>query len=206
MLTVQDFVDKYEQYTDEELYTVHAQINNYSEDAEKALQIVLQQKGGPDALIQRLEAKAVILNEKRRIGQEAALLGSNGVDAAFIKNTTSSSILSSEELNELIEDNVAIAEAKLNDKKVDSETVAKSILAGVAATIAGSAFWALQLIYFGATHILLIIGMALICYGIVKLITKKTYNNTAVILSASAAFVLSILIGYLIYAAVGYIG
>jgi hypothetical protein len=206
MLTVQDFVAKFETYSDEELYNIHNNLNNYSEEAGKALNIILEKKGGLEYLIQRLEEKAIIINEKRRIANESAKLGLNGVDAPFIKNTTTSTILSKEELHYIIETNVEKAELMVEDKKVNSETIMRSILGSALASLVGGGFASLQLLYFGATSQILIIGMGLICYGIVKLVTKKSYNNTAVILASFTAFILSYLIGSLAFSIFGYMG
>ena len=206
MLTVDDFISKYETYTDEELYDVYKNKDSYSENAGIALDAVLAKNGGLEPLIKRLEEKAIIAAEKRRISKEAEVLGLNGVDASFIKNTTSSSLLSAAEMSEIIETNVAMAEAHLDDKKVNSETVMRSLLGCGVATLVNGAFWSLQLVYFGATSVLMIIGMGLICYGIVKLITKKTFNNPAVILASAAAFILSCLLGYVVFSIVGYLG
>jgi hypothetical protein len=206
MLTIQDFVAKYENYSDEELYDVHNNLDNYSEEAVKALDIVLEKKDGLASLIQRLQAKAIIINEKRRIANEASKLGLNGVDASFIKNTTTSIILSKQELHDIIETNVEKAELIVKDKKVNSETIMKSILGCGLASIVGGAFASLQLLYFGATSQILIIGMGLICYGIVKLVTKKSFNNTAVILASFVAFILSYLIASLAFSIFGYLG
>ena len=85
MLTVKDFIAKYETYSDEELYVVYINVDNYSEEAAEALSIVMAKQGGYKSLIERLEAKAVIENEKQRIAQEATKLGLGGVDVALIK-------------------------------------------------------------------------------------------------------------------------
>jgi hypothetical protein len=206
MLTIQDFVAKYKTYSDEELYNVHHNLDNYSAEAGKALDIVMEKKGRLDALIKRLEAKAIITNEKRRIANEAAKLGLNGVDASFIKNTTTSTILSKEELHDIIETNVEKAEWIVEDKKVNSETIMKSILGCGLASLVGGAFACLQFLYFGATSYILIGGMGLICYSVVKLVTKKSYNNTAVILASFVAFILSYLIGSIAFSIFGYLG
>jgi hypothetical protein len=206
MLTTQDFVTKYETYSDEELYNVHHNLENYSEEAGKALYIVMEKKGGLEVLIKRLEAKAIITNEKRRIANEAGKLGLNGVDASFIKNTTTSTILSKEELHDIIETNVEKAELIVEDKKVNSETIMKSILGCGLASLVGGAFACLQFLYFGATSYILVGGMGLICYSVVKLVTKKSYNNTAVILASFVAFILSYLIGSIAFSIFGYLG
>jgi hypothetical protein len=206
MLTIQDFVAKYETYSDEELYNVHHNLENYSEEGGKALNIVMEKKGGLDSLIKRLEVKAIVTNEKRRIANEAAKLGLNGVDASFIKNTTTSTILSKEELHDIIELNVEKAELIVEDKKVTSDTIMKSILGCALASLVGGAFASLQFLYFGATSHILVGGMGLICYGVVKFVTKKSYNNTAVILASVVAFILSYLIGSLAFSIFGYVG
>ena len=206
MLTLQDFIAKYETYTDEELYSIYNDAENYSEDAAKALNIVIEKKGGTESLLKRLETKAIIENEKLRIGNEAAQFGLGGVDASFMKNTTNSSILSKEEVNEIIETNIAKAESIIEDKKVNSETIVKSLLGCGLASVFGGAFASLQFIYFGATSAIMIIGMGLICYGTVKLVTKKSYNNTAVLVSSFVAFILSYLLGYLAFLIFGYLG
>jgi hypothetical protein len=196
MLTIKDFIEKYERYSDNELYGVYAHADSYSEDAGKALAIVIERKGGLEALIKRLEAKAVIENEKQRIADEATKLGLEGVDASFIKNTTSSAILTKEETNAIIETHALKAELQTEDRKVNSETVLKSLVGGGLACLAGGAFASLQFVYFGATSLLMVAGTALICYAVVKLVTKKTYDNTAVLLSAFIAFIISYLLGY----------
>jgi hypothetical protein len=206
MLTVEDFVNKYGTYSDEELYDVQNNLNNYSEEACKALDIVMEKKGGLDSLIKRLDTKATITIEKKRIAGDAAKLGLNGVDASFLKNTTTSTILSKEELHEIIETNVEKAESIIEDKKVNAETIMKSILGCALASLVGGAFASLQLLYFNATSYLLITGMCLLCYGIVKFVTKKSYNNTAVILASFIAFVLSYLLGSLAFSIFGYLG
>jgi hypothetical protein len=206
MLTIQDFVNKYGTYSDEELYHVHNNLDSYSEEASSALNLVIEKKGGIDQLIKRLEAKTIITTEKKRIADDAEKLSLNGVDASFIKNTTTSTILSKEELHEIIETNVEKAESIIADKKVNSETVMKSFLGCALASLVGGAFASLQFLYFGATSYMLIIGMGLICYGIVKFVTKKSYNNTAVIIASFAAFILSYLIGSLAFSIFGYLG
>ncbi len=206
MLSIQDFAEKYKTYSDEELYNVHKDLDNYSEEACIALYIVIDKKGGVESLMKRLQEKAIVKNEKSRIAKEAEELGLNGVDASFIKNITNSTILSKEELHDIIETNVEKAQLIIIDKKVNSETIMKSILGCGLASLVGGAFASLQFLYFGATSYILIMGMGLICYSVVKFVTKKSYNNAAVILASFAAFILSYLLGSLAFSIFGYLG
>jgi hypothetical protein len=52
----------------------------------------------------------------------------------------------------------------------------------------------------------MVIGVILICYGIVKWVTKKSYNNTAVLLASFIAFILAYFLAYGIFMIVGYQG
>lgn len=206
MLTIDDFAIKYETYSDEELYHIHKNQDQYSEDAGRALDRVIAKKGGIELLVKRIEAKVIVANEKKRIGDEAAFLGRNAVDAAFLKRTTASSIFTAAEVEDIIKINVEKGEAQAKDTKVNSETIFKSLLGFGLAVLAGGAFASLQFIYFGATSFILIAGMAIICYGIVKLVTKKSYNNLAVLIASVLAFIFSYLIGYLAFLVFGYWG
>jgi hypothetical protein len=206
MLTIEDFIAKYETFTDSELYSMYNDVANYSEDAGNALNIVIEKKGGLNALIKRLQEKAVSENEKQRIANEATKFGLEGVDASFLKNTTQSLILSKEEVNEIIDKYAAKSAAFVEDKKVNVETITKSFVGSGLASMLGGAFASLQFIYFGATSLLMVVGVALICYFTVKFVTKKSYNNTAVIMASFIAFVLSYLLAYGAYQILGYLG
>ena len=206
MLTIENFIAKFGNYTDEELFVVHQDIDNYSEEAKQALEAIMRKRGGIDVIEKRLEEKAIIQKEKMRIGEEVASLRMNGVDVEFLKKTTTSSILSKEKLNSIIDTNVEIAEFHIEDKKIDSNIIMKCVLAGAVASLFGGAFISLQFLYLGATSLLMIIGLALICYGVVKWITNKSYNNAAVGIASLLAFILSYLIGFFVYSIFGYLG
>jgi hypothetical protein len=206
MLTLQDFETKYEKYSDEELFSLIKNKDEYNEVAQEALDNVLAKKGGIDTIINRLEAKAVIEEEKKKLTKEITLLSRNGVDASFIKKTTHSAILSSQQLEDLIEINVLKAEAHVEDLKVNGDTISKSVIGFGLASLIGGAFASLQYLYLGATHILLIIGLALVCYAKVKLVTKKSYNNTAVLIASFLAFLFSNIIGYVALSIFGFLG
>lgn len=206
MLTTKDFTERYKTSSDEELYSIYKSADSYGENALEALHNVIKEKGGIDALEKRLEAKALIENEKRRIAAEAVKMVQGGVDAQFIKNTTSSAILSQQEVDAIVEENAAKAAMQVNDKKVDSDTIVKSMAGAALAAVAGGILTAAQFIYFGATSVLMIVATAIVCYVVVKLVTKKSYNNTAVLLASFAAFVISYLIGYLALLIFGYQG
>ncbi len=204
MLSISDFILKYENYTDEELHDVYLNQETYSDDAQKALQIVLEKKGGVEPLLKRLEEKRIVENEIQRIKRETAQLGSNGVDPSFIKTTTASNILSPEKVNEIIDNKFAEVERELEDKKIKPRTIVGSIIGGAIASIIGGTLWGLQMIYSHRIFYILGIGLALLCYGIIKGATKQSKNNKVVLIASIISIILAILFGQFLYQIFGY--
>lgn len=204
MLSVADFISKYEKYTDEELYDVHINIDGYSTEAKQALAKVLESKGGLEPILKRLEEKQIIENEIKRITKETEELGSQGIDSSFIKTTTSSKILSAEKVKELIDNKYIEVEQELEDKKIKPRTIVGSIIGGGIASLVGGILWGEQLIYSHRAFYILGIGLALLCYGIIKFVTKQSKNNTVVFVATVISFLCALIIGQLLYEAIGY--
>lgn len=204
MLSISDFIKKYETYTDEELYEIYLNQEGYSDEARKALEIVLEKKDGLDSLLKRLEEKSIVEKEIRRIKKETSQLGSKGIDSAFIKSTTTSEILSSEKISEIIDNKYAEVEHELNDKKVNPKTIVGSIIGGLVASIIGGTLWGLQMIYSQRIFYILGIGLVLLCYGIIKLLTKQSKNNTVVLIATIISVVLALFLGQFLYQIFGY--
>ena len=205
MLSVSDFVSKYEKYNDQELHDVYLNIEGYSNEAKEALNIVLEKKGGLESIVKRLEEKQVIDNEIKRIAKETAELGEQGIDSSFIKTTTSSKILSAEKVNEIIDKQFIEVENHLEDKKIKPRTIVGSVIGGLIASLIGGVLWGLQLIYSGRIFYLLAIGLALLCYGIISAATKQSKKNSVVLIATAISIILAVLLGQLLYEIIGYI-
>jgi uncharacterized membrane protein HdeD (DUF308 family) len=121
-----------------------------------------------------------------------------------MKKTTKSDILSQEELHEIVDDEYAVVENELEDKKITGKTIAGSILGGGIAAIVGGILWSLQLIFSGRIYYLLFVGLILLCYGIIKGITRQSKNNMAVFIATAVSVVLACAIGWFIYSIIGY--
>ncbi|HEY6902299.1 MAG TPA: hypothetical protein VI233_16700, partial [Puia sp.] len=98
MLSKQDFVEQYEGYTDEQLYHIYSNADDYSPEAQEALIIIIEKKGGLDRLTHSVTNRQKIVGEINRIGQETAKMLRNGVDPDFIRSVMASEILESEEV------------------------------------------------------------------------------------------------------------
>lgn len=202
MFTIEDFVDQYKHYTDEELMAIHINLDGYSQEAQEALNLVIGSKGGMEALVQRLEQKKIVEREIQRIRKETASFGGRGVDATFIKQVTSSEILPAEKVTEIIETQYAAVEIELEDKKIKARTIIGSLIGAVIASVVGGVLWGLVMIYAPTISIyitlLLLIGLTLLCYGVIKVSTKQTKRNIIVLIATIISIILAIFIGSLL--------
>jgi hypothetical protein len=200
MLSTNDFISQYETHTDEELYTIYMNKDGYSPEAQEALMIVLQKKGGLDELALRLQEKQVYNNEVNRIGREVVKMGQKNIDIDFIKTVMTSTILPPEKVNEIIDQAFEMATLDNEDRKIKPRTIVGSILAAIVASIVGGILCSLALIYAPPRMSLMIVGilifgLILLCYGIVRLFTRQTQKNIVVLVATFISVVLSIFIG-----------
>jgi hypothetical protein len=206
MLSIDELISKYESYTDEELYAIHANISGYSADAQKAFELVLHKRGGIEKIISNLNEKLNIQNEVRRVEKETEESVKNGFDAVFIKKSISSTILSAEEIDSIINRKFELVDAEIADKKITSKTITGSIAGGLVASLVNGAAWGLIFIYTDTYSPILFIGSLFTCYAIVKLFTKQSGKNAVVLITSIIAAFLAFAAGSLIYTIVGYRG
>lgn len=213
MFTVNDFIAQYESYTDGQLAFIHLNPDNYNKEASDAAKIIIERKGGLDELFKRLEIAQAKNVEIIRIKKETEELGSQGFDSTFLKTNAASSILSKEEMHEIIDDKYDEVVYAIEDKKITPKTIAGSIVGGAVGALVGGILWGLQtiyltggpgLLYASKILILLLIGLTLLCYGFVRFFTKQSKQNTAVFIATIASVVLAILIGSFLYSLVGF--
>jgi len=205
MLSVSDFISRYEKYSDEELYEIYKTIDNYSPEAKEALDKVLEKKGGVESLIKKIEEEQTIQAEINRIKNETNVLGHRGVDSSFIKTTMTSEIFSKDEIEKIIDDKYSEVEENLKDQKITDKTIVWVIIGGVIATIVGGALWGASIIFSGRIFYIFIAGLYIVCYGIIRLITKKSYNNKAVLIASVISSAIAFLLGFLLYNIFGFI-
>jgi D-serine dehydratase len=206
MLTIKDFTEKFESYSDYELYQIANNPSGYTQEVQEAISIVVNKRGGLAAVAERLAKAKDIAIEIDRVEKEVHSLTTPETDLSFMKTMIQSNILSIDQLNETIEKSYALAQTQLKDKAVTPNTILGSILGCGIASIIGGILWGLQLIYSNAVFSILAIGLFLLCFFIIKLITKKSFKNTSVFVATIVAVILSVVIGQLLYMAIGYRG
>ncbi len=202
MLTTEEFVLQYEAYTDEELYKVYHNIDDYSSEAKDALEIVIKKKGGMEQFLDRMNEKATYAAEINRIGREVVTMSRKSVDVDFMRTIISSKILPPEKVNEIITQASGLVALEKEDKKIKPRTVVGSVLAVIVATAIGGTGWGLKEIYAPdidlKIQLILLVGVVLICYGIVKKFTGQSKKNVVILIATILSVVLSIGLGWLI--------
>ncbi len=203
MFSVKDLVVKYDAYTDEQVFDVYASIDTYSNEAKEALNIIIAKRGGLEKLIEREKERNARSKEIERIKLEVTRLSTSDTDDSFLKKIVTSNILSNEEVNEIVHNTLKVASQEKEDKEIKPRTVWGSIIGGGIASLVGGSLWGLQLIYSKKVFVILLIGLVLLCYGIIKFSTRQSNKNVVVLITTIVSVLMAIIIGQFIYEIVG---
>jgi len=201
-----ELIDRYSQYSDSELMNVYLNKDGYSEDAKKALEIVVDSKGGIQSLNERYDKIVEKENEKLRINDEAIKLYENGFTKNDINSNLKSEILSTNEMQEIVDKVFNSLEATKKDMEINSGTIIGSVLGGIIGSFVGGILWGLQMIYSGYMFYIFAIGLAIISYGFIKLFTRQSRGNTVVFITTILSVVFALILGFFIYGVFGYQG
>ncbi|MDH7463296.1 hypothetical protein QEG73_18500 [Chitinophagaceae bacterium 26-R-25] len=193
---------KYDKYTDEELFELHSAINGYSEEAKEAFDFIVAKKGGLEELQSRINSKQTIKKEIERVRNEVTKAYVPGGEI-LLRETITSNLLSGDELEKTINErqNELVVDEK--DKQITSRTVIGSVIGGLVASVVGGTLWGIFLVQTHRIFYIMILGLAILCYGIIKLLTRQSRQNKLVGISTVVSVALALLIGWLIFSAFG---
>jgi hypothetical protein len=199
VLTKEDFIIQYENASDEELYQIYIKREDYTEEAKEAVELAINKRGGIEELEQRLLQRQTLKNEEERIIKETSKLYASGSDLGFIKKMITSEILTEENVNQIIRSKIAVLRMEEEDKKIKPRTVFGGLVGGVIASIVGGILWGLQMIQMHRIFLLLLVGLVLLSYGIIKLLTRQSKRNTVVLISTVISVIAALVIGRLLF-------
>lgn len=203
---IDELISRYSQYSDSELMKVYLNKDGYTEDARKALEIVLERKGGIKLLKERYEKIVEKENEKLKIHEKVIKLYEEGLTQNDINSRLDSGILSINEIKEITETIYNSFEANKKDEEIKSSTVIGSILGGIIGGTLGGILWGLQIIYSGRIIYIFAIGLFFISYGFIKFFTKQSRNNIVVFIVTILSVIFALFLGFYIYEIFGYYG
>lgn len=201
---LEELIERYSQYSDGELMTVYLNKKGYTIEAQKALETVVERKGGIQSLKERYDKIVEKEDEKLKIHEEVIKLYEEGLTQNDIKSRLDSEILSIDEIKEITEETYNSFELKKKDEKIKSSTIIGSIIGGIIGGTTGGILWGLQMIYSGRVFYIFAIGLFFISYGFIKFFTKQSKNNMIVFIAIMLSVIFAFFLGFYIYNIFGY--
>lgn len=206
MPSVEELVKTYQDHTDEELLTIHHQIDGYTTEAKKALNIILSQRGGLEKIQQEFNAKNEFAKEVRRIQHETRKLYERKNTIEIIVARIDSALLSHEEITDAVISAIDIIEREHDDQKVKPRTIIGGVIGGLIGGTLTGVIWGVQMIYSHRIFAIFAIGVVAINYACIVLFTKQSKKNPVVYLFLVISSVYTFFLGGILYEIFGYLG
>jgi hypothetical protein len=204
MITKERITEKYKSMDDSQILDLQRTAHTLSDLGREALADVLKERGGIEKLIADRNKSIEIEREKFNLKSYFSQKYKEGIPADLIK--LSSEILDRNQLAELHQQYESELEYEKKDKSINVRTVLGSIGGMVIGGILGGIFWGGQLIYSGHIFYLFAIALAVLNYGIIRLITGQSKENPVVLVFSALGIGISLLIGFELYGIFGYLG
>jgi hypothetical protein len=198
-MTREELIQTYNSYSDEELTEAWHSIHDYTPEAIEVLTAVIEKRGGIEALLEKEQVSWNTFQESERIKQQIRQMATPGVEPEFLNKMISSELLDETQRLAIIRETFDSIAHEKEDMEIKPRTlVGGSLAAGLAAVI-GGILWGLQLMWSGRIFYIFLIGLVLLCYSIIRLCTKQSHKNTAVLILTFISTVLALAIGQLMY-------
>ena len=188
----------YRKFSDNDLTEAYSSMINYSGKANADLLNEIDYRGGMDKFLKQIEKAKVAETEIKRVTEEVYSLSSPDTNIEFIRQTIGSDILSQDQLDFLIERKFDAHQAMLADTSIGTSTIIGSLVGGAIGSLISGILFGLSIIYFDRIFFFLLVIVYIICYSIIKLVTKQSRNNLAVFIASFLATVGAAVIGLLI--------
>jgi hypothetical protein len=110
-----------------------------------------------------------------------------------------SDILSDEEKGQIIREKYDELSRTREDEKIKPRTIIGSIVGGGIGSIIGGGLWGLQMIQMHRMFYILVIGLAILSYGLIHLFTKQSKANVVVLIATVLSVIGALVIGQLLF-------
>jgi hypothetical protein len=204
MMTVQELTERYRSFSDEELLRTNKKIEGYSTEAKLALEKVLQERGGAEAMEDKIEKQLALAQKEKDTKFSISVMLKQGKSKMDIHKELNSDIFSAGKINSFIEEKIAELEAVTRDKKITFRAVAGSLLGALVGGTLSGIVWGLML-YGEHIFFLIAFGLALFCFFMVRVFAGRSKRNVIVIIATVVAIIYALLVGELALAVFNYI-
>lgn len=198
MISTESLVKTYSAYTAEELLEIIQNPENYSDEAVKAANIVIESKGGVDSIKQISLLQQQKTAETERITKLVTSHLKKGIAPEKIKEQVNSPILSYTEIEEIITAINKKEKALIKDKSLNPRTIIGSVIGGIIATLVSGILLGQLFLYTNRVLVIMLALVAVFNYLIVYLCTKQTYRNTIVLIATICSTALAFLVAQLV--------
>jgi hypothetical protein len=189
----------YSKYSDEDILETYNSMLEYSGRADKDLMIEIESRGGLEKIKLNENGRNIVPDEVKRINRLVLHSYKIEPDQDMIRNAISSSVLSPDELSQVIDAALLNAKSYYNDKKIDAGTIIRCLIGVAISAVAGAWFWCFSIMITGEMMYILITVIYLISYLITRLLTRKSRNNVLVFLAGFVATLIAIPLGLWFY-------
>lgn len=187
----------YKNYSDEDLVEAYSTMIDYSGKATTEILIEIDRRGGINTFLKNIEFNKSNKQEINRISHEIYTLSNDFQELEFIKSFIKSDTLTSQELDNLITLKFYQHQEFVQNRKIDQKTIFGSLGGMFIGITISVAFYIFVIYLLGRFIYYPIIGVYFICYQTIKLITKKTRDNTFVFVTTLAGTLLTMLLLFL---------
>lgn len=206
MSTIKDLISLYRNYSDYELIQMCLSEEDYTEVAINALNIVIDEKGGFDSLVDRVEKQCEVDMESVGLREEIFLLLREGKSESSLHILLSARHLSNEQLSDLIREEAQSFNNLKTEQKIRPRTIIGGVFGGLFGSSLASLIWGLQLIYARQFVWFLAIIVFVITYVPIRLLTNQNYKNLLVLLLTLLFGCFAFYLGNILYDFAGYQG
>lgn len=188
----------YRNYNEEDLLAAYLYMIDHTGKINDEMHEVISQKFNYDEFVKKAEFQKILIKEKGRIAFEVHNSVQKGDEINFIIGNISSEIMGSSDLKVFILDKFdQFSKVKKNDK-IDKETIYKSLLGIVIASVTGFLFLKAVIVCTGLFSFFLLIPVYIINYFVIYGVTLKTRGNLIVFLAILISVIISTVFSFIL--------
>lgn len=203
MPTLEQLIDKFHGYSDEELFNVYDQLDGYTDTGKQAFEIAVEKRGGLDYLKDKTTRMAETKAEISKVKSEVRDLLQLGVAKTEIIDRVEIHSVTKDKLLEIINEVSAALANDESDRKIKPRTILGGIIGGIIGGTLGGILWGIQMVYSKQMFFIFGIGLVLLSYGSIKLFTRQSKKNAAVMVITIVSVLYALLLGQVIFEVFG---
>ncbi|UZT96740.1 hypothetical protein ODZ84_16135 [Chryseobacterium fluminis] len=194
----------YSKFSEDDLIESYRNQTDYQGKPSHELLEEISKRGSLDDFIRKIDHQKSVLDERNRIIREIHRHYLNKSSKQEVAALLHSEILSTKEIDSLVEKKYADIHFVTENLKVDAETIIRSLIGSLIASLASTIIMLSLILLVNSLIVFqffLLVPAYIINYLIIKFLTNKTRDNLAVFIATFIATVLNVLYLFLLLSA-----